>query len=222
MGQGIGEGEGERLRPQFTPYWRSEARLDKGEQRTSLIWKIFFIILIAACIVGLAMIVVGALHVTPLTHKGETWEWKCTSLERCGCHGEPMLPWYLIIGGILTIVLVIIRLVIHFVCKSLSSRKRQKTLACRLGEITCLSLYDILALVITGCWLIAGSVFLHGLYQRVNYETQRPNQDTCDWGLYWFFHILIFLGWIFLLICLVCGLLLRFSRSLCCREKRWQ
>ena len=31
MGQGIGEGEGERLRPQFTPYWRSEARLDKGQ-----------------------------------------------------------------------------------------------------------------------------------------------------------------------------------------------
>merc|ERR1712107_528431 len=81
------------------------------------------------------------------------------------------------------------------------------SVGCWLGQITCITLYDIIALIITGLWLIAGTKFFISLYSRVNYSTHRPNQDTCDFGLYWFSLVLIFI-----VLCIVFGILWRFCK----------
>lgn len=146
-----------------------------------------------------------------------------TTLQYTGCPGEPMLPWYLIIGGVLTIGLVLIRLLLTGVCRKCGREQGRegRSVACWLGQVTCISIYDILALFVTALWLIAGTKFFIGLYSRVNYATNRPNQDTCDFGLYWFSLTLIILGWIFIILCIIFGILWRFCKCfaglLCCR-----
>jgi len=230
MGIGLGDGEGEGLRPEFTPYYRTprkEALQLRGEEERAQGWRVLFILLVVACIVGLAMIVVGALHAAPLNHPGESWERNCTVLEKCGCPGEPMLPWYMIIGGVFTIGLVLIRLLLTGICWRCGGGgpgREGRSVGCWLGQITCITLYDIIALIITGLWLIAGTKFFIGLYSRVNYSTHRPNQDTCDFGLYWFSLVLIILGWIFIVLCIVFGILWRFckcfSSVICCQPCR--
>merc|ERR1712106_274076 len=83
--------------------------------------------------------------------------------EYCGCPGEPMIPWYLILGGCVTIVLLVLRVLMVRYC------------GCRVVFIT---IYDILALVITTLWLIAGTKFVMSLHERKNYATHNPNQDV--------------------------------------------
>jgi hypothetical protein len=38
--------------------------------------------------------------------------------------------------------------------------------------------YDLLALTASLLWLIAGTKFVLGLYDRINYAMHRPNQDV--------------------------------------------
>ena len=78
------------------------------------------------------MIVMGALHAAPV-EEGEdlagVLTLNCSVLEYCGeclvrlmvnpdnnaftgCPGEPMIPWYLILGGCLTIVLLVVRVLL--------------------------------------------------------------------------------------------------------------
>ncbi len=38
--------------------------------------------------------------------------------------------------------------------------------------------YDLLALTLTLLWLIAGTKFVLGLYDRINYVMHRPNNDV--------------------------------------------
>merc|ERR1719309_632921 len=242
MGLGIGEGMGERLKLVFTPYYRSENYMEKvmisrmkgryldpaqptGEEGRSWSWKFLFVVLMTACTVGLIMIVVGSLHAAPLEHTEEPWQRNCTLIESCGCPGEPMLPYYLIVGGALTIGLVLVRGILKCICQSCCARKRHenKSSACRICQVSFSFLFDVLAVVITALWLLKGTKYVLRLHERVNYMTHRPNQDTCDWGLYWFCLILIITGWIFLVFCLLCGLIRLcqcFSFLICCRPCR--
>ena len=67
-----------------------------------------------AIVVSLVMIVMGILHAAPIDgERGADGVVKqnCTIIEDCGCPGEPMIPWYLIIAGCLTIILVLGRFI---------------------------------------------------------------------------------------------------------------
>ncbi len=44
--------------------------------------------------------------------------------------------------------------------------------------MTFLCRYDLLALTLTLLWLIAGTKFVLGLYDRINYVMHRPNNDV--------------------------------------------
>ncbi len=47
------------------------------------------------------------------------------------------------------------------------------------NEMICLLCsYDLLALTATLLWLIAGTKFVLGLYDRINYVMHRPNNDV--------------------------------------------
>ena len=77
-----------------------------------------------AILVSIAMLVMGLLHAGPLDgEKGPdgVLRQNCTVLEDCGCPGEPMIPWYLIVGGCLTIVLVLGR----FIWQLVSARPKR-------------------------------------------------------------------------------------------------
>jgi len=75
---------------------------------------VVFVLGMVAILVSLAMIVMGLLHAAPIDSErgvdGVVMQ-NCTIIEHCGCPGEPMIPWYLIVGGCLTIIVVLGRLV---------------------------------------------------------------------------------------------------------------
>ena len=90
-----------------------------------------------------------------------------------------MIPWYLILGGCLTITLLVIRVVIirvsYMFIFSYTCIISSQCCACKLVFLT---IYDILALVMTILWLIAGTKFVMSLHERKNYATHNPNQDV--------------------------------------------
>jgi len=182
-----------------------------------------------AILVSLAMVVMGLLHAAPIdsqrTAAGIVQQ-NCTVIEHCGCPGEPMIPWYLIVGGCLTIILVLGRFIWQLACRQCTKDKegtREKgcKLACLACQFSCLTLYDILALTATTLCLITGTKFVLGLHERKNHATHMPNQDTCDWGLYWFTFILVIAGWAFIVFSVLCGLMCRFCNCfwnlVCCK-----
>jgi len=182
-----------------------------------------------AILVSLAMIVMGLLHAAPIdttTNTAGVVTQNCTVIEHCGCPGEPMIPWYLIVAGCLTIILVLGRFIWQLACwKCNTDREGQRDKGCKLAclacQFSCLTLYDILALTATTLCLITGSKFVLALHERKNYATHNPNQDTCDWALYWFTFIIIAAGWIFIILGVFCGLMCRFCKCfwnlICCK-----
>merc|ERR1711887_176657 len=186
---------------------------------------VVFVLGMLAILVSLAMIVMGLLHAAPIDSErgvdGVVMQ-NCTIIEHCGCPGEPMIPWYLIVGGCLTIILVLGRFIWQLACaKCNTDREKGCRLACKACQFSCLTLYDILALTATTLCLITGTKFVLALHERKNYTTHNPNQDTCDWGLYWFTFILIIAGWVFIFFSVLCGLMCRFCSCLwniiCCK-----
>eukprot|EP00092_Neocalanus_flemingeri_P050344 GFUD01058163.1.p1 GENE.GFUD01058163.1~~GFUD01058163.1.p1 ORF type:complete len:216 (-),score=40.55 GFUD01058163.1:19-666(-) len=192
------------LKEQFTPYYRTESEFQlEDDKRASTCLSLSSL---GALLVSLVMIVMGALHAAPADAGKDpagVLKQNCSMLEYCGCPGEPMIPWYLILGGCLTLLLVVARILLLRFCTS-----------CPVGgcRLSCITLYDILALVMTTMWLIAGTKFVMALHERKNYSTHNPNQDTCDWGLYWFAFVLIICGWIFIFFATFCGLMCRFCK----------
>jgi len=216
------------LKEQFTPYYRSDSHQGRIMEERPYNPKMLLPLGLLAILVSIAMLVMGLLHAGPLDgEKGPdgVLRQNCTVLEDCGCPGEPMIPWYLIVGGCLTIVLVLGRFIWQLACNRCSKEDGQRRKGCQLAcsacHFSCITLYDILALTATALWLITGTKFVLGLHERKNHDTHRPNQDTCDWGLYWFTFILIICGWAFVLLSVLCGLLCRFCKCfwnlLCCK-----
>merc|ERR1712106_828029 len=108
------------LKEQFTPFYRSEIASEfedeEDRRRTNTCLSMSSL---GALLVSLVMIVMGALHTAPV-EAGKDLEGvltlNCSVLEYCGCPGEPMIPWYLILGGCMTIVLLVVRVVIFRYC----------------------------------------------------------------------------------------------------------
>ena len=90
-----------------------------------------------------------------------------------------MIPWYLILGGCLTITLLVLRVVLIRVRSILIYSDiciiSSQLCTCKLVFLT---IYDSLALVATILWLIAGTKFVMSLHERKNYATHNPNQDV--------------------------------------------
>jgi len=168
----------------------------------------------------------GALHAAPMDAERDSAGvliLNCTLMEYCGCPGEPMIPWYLILGGCLTITLLVLRVVIirvsYLFIFSYTCIISSQCCACKLVFLT---IYDILALVMTILWLIAGTKFVMSLHERKNYATHNPNQDTCDWGLYWFSFVLLVCGWVSVILTTLYCTIARFCHCLhqviCCKK----
>jgi len=159
-------------------------------------------------LLSLVMIVVGSLHAAPLPAErniaGVVVQ-NCTVLEYCGCPGEPMLPWFLIFGGCIIILLLTGWMIISLVCHRCNKKSRDKkcSLACVACRFSCLTFYFLCSLLVSSLWLVAGTKWLLELHQRKNHATHNPNQDTCDWFLYWFTLILVVSGWISIILALV-------------------
>jgi len=97
------------LKEQFTPFYRSQTDTEFLDERSrKRANSCFFLLAISALLVSLVMVVMGALHAAPINADRDiagVVMMNCTVLEYCGCPGEPMIPWYLILGGCLTILL---------------------------------------------------------------------------------------------------------------------
>jgi len=209
------------LRLEYTPYFKTESTIKIGYNkeeprgRTSLCSKIILVICVAALIFSIAMIVIGSMHAVPL-HK---------SIYESGCPGEKMLPWYLVIGGLLTIALVLGRIILIQMLKKCQERRneKEKSVGLKCCRLSFLSLYDILALACSAIWLIAGTKFLLGIYDKVNYEMHRPNEDTCSELVFRFSFYTIVVGWIILALFTIILICTRFCQCccfLCCKPCR--
>merc|ERR1719288_455195 len=63
-------------------------------------------------------------------------------------------------------------------------------------DVTSQAIYDVIALLVTVTWTAVGTHFIADLYLRKNYNTKKPNQDTCDFDVYWFSFAVILIGWV--------------------------
>merc|ERR1712106_623999 len=159
---------------------------------------------LTATFVSIAMIVMGGLHIAPMRfrkHESGFAQIHCGILQNCGCPGEPMIPGCLIVAGCLTIMLVLGRIISELACQWCCAGKvvdmdKRRIQAGRLCRVSCLAIYDMLALIITIMSLVTGTKFVLALHERKNYSTQAPDQDTCDWLLFWFTFILLVIGWV--------------------------
>jgi len=155
------------LKEQFTPFYRTQTDTEFLDERSrKRANSCFFLLAISALLVSLVMVVMGALHAAPINADRDiagVVMMNCTVLEYCGCPGEPMIPWYLILGGCLTILLLCGRVLLIRCCANKS--------------VTTL-IYDLLALVVTSLWLVAGTKFVMALHERKNHTTHNPNQDV--------------------------------------------
>jgi len=187
----------------------------KEKKSTSLCSKIMLGLSIAAIIFSIVMIVIGSLHAVPL-HK---------PIYESGCPGEKMLPWYLVIGGLLTLSLVVARLILVQMLRKCKEKRRDRdqTVGPKCCRISFLTLYDFLAIIFSTIWLIAGTKFLLGIYDKVNYAMHRPNEDTCSELIFRFSFYTIIVGWcitVVATIILLCTRCCQCCCYVCCKNKR--
>ncbi|XP_023341023.1 uncharacterized protein LOC111711029 isoform X2 [Eurytemora carolleeae] len=161
-----------KVRHEFTPYYRSESNMKIGYTDTPAdrrYKQCTLVFCIMAILVSITMIIVGSIYAAPLRRP----------IYDSGCPGETMLPWYLVIAGIITIALVLIRILIIQCCDVCRGNDGRgwKEVGCTVCRVSFITLYDILAVAGTTLWLIAGTKFLLGLHDVVNFATHRPNQD---------------------------------------------
>jgi len=105
------------LRKPFTPYFKTQQYDEESSQINYSSKTTWFIILLIFCgmVFSVTMIVVGSLHADrdfTDSLKPGVIHTNCSLIQFCGCPGQPIIPWYLIIGGIITIIFLIGRVVI--------------------------------------------------------------------------------------------------------------
>jgi len=137
------------------------------------------------------------------------------------CRVETRIPFYLVVAGIINIVLIILRLIFQKCCRKCGEPGEDSKMCNSLNflcKFSCITLYDLLALAIIIIWLVVGSVWTFNAYDKVNYNSG-PNY--CPAYLYRFTFWTAVLGWIFVTIAFVFGLLAKFCTCfwsiLCCR-----
>jgi len=162
---------------------------------------IFIILAIIFCLI---MIIIGALHADRSFSEALQSEEQRLQLNtkiknylsslRSGCPGQPIIPWYLIIAGTITIIFLVGRILICRLCS------HHDVVKC---DLSYLLIYDVIMFLISIIWLSVGTHYTDDLFHRKNYATHNPNQDTCDFGLFWYSFAIIVLGWITVLLSLI-------------------
>jgi len=184
------------LKKSFSPYFKT-VEIEDGSRKIDLKDKstvMNLVVILLGIIFGIIMIIMGSLHADRSfsdSLKSGVIHTSCSLVDRCGCPGQPIIPWYLVIGGILTILFLVGRILL---CRACTQGPGQ--LESRTCDVSYQAIYDVIALVITVTWTAVGTHFIADLFLRKNYNTKKPNQDTCDFDLYWFSFAVILLGWV--------------------------
>eukprot|EP00095_Tigriopus_kingsejongensis_P003259 maker-scaffold69_size418775-snap-gene-3.24 protein:Tk03259 transcript:maker-scaffold69_size418775-snap-gene-3.24-mRNA-1 annotation:"unnamed protein product" len=160
-----------------------------------------------AFILSVAMIAIGAYHM----------DWDSNDpLNNNDCTIQPHIPKFLIFGGILFIVAMILRLVFMRICVGCgdccnNSCCNSINFGC---TFTCILIYDIIVLVVYVAWLSFGTQWTFEVYDQ-------QNDRNCPNFLYYFTMVLIIFLWVLFLFSLTIGILARFCQCcydiLCCR-----
>merc|ERR1712110_194646 len=194
------------LRKPFTPYFQTKQYDEESRQvnfASKTTWLIILLIFLTV-IFCLTLIIVGSLHAdrdfADSLNPGVIHT-NCSIIELCGCPGQPVIPWYLIISGLTTIIFLLARILI---CRCCRGKK---------CDFSYLVIYDLVMFLITTVTLSVGTHFITELSDRINYATHRPNTDTCDFTLFWFSYTVMILGWISVLLVLV-WLVNKYGRTL--------
>merc|ERR1712012_348214 len=171
---------------------------------------------IAAILVSLACIIIGAINIDfdKISHE-DTIASKCKA--------EPRIPYYLIVAGALNIVLLILRLIFQRCCRKCGEPGEDNKICNSLNflcRFSCITLYDLLALTIVVVWLVVGSVWTFRIFDTVNLDSEGSN-DYCPAFLYRFTYSAAILGWIFVAMATIFGLLAKFCACfwniICCK-----
>merc|ERR1712115_455345 len=109
------------LKKPFSPYFKN-VEIEDGSRRINFKDKstvMNLVLIVLGIIFGLIMIIMGSLHADrSFTDSLKTGviHTSCSLVDRCGCPGQPIIPWYLVIGGILTIIFLVGRIILCRVC----------------------------------------------------------------------------------------------------------
>jgi len=170
---------------------------------------------IAAILVSLACIIIGAINIDFQTIGDQDIASKCKA--------EPKIPFYLIVAGVLNIVLLVLRLIFQRCCRKCGEPGEDNKLCNSLNflcRFSCITLYDLLALTIVVVWLVVGSVWTFRIFDTVNLDSE-GNKDYCPAFLYRFTYSAAILGWIFVAMAFIFGLLAKFCACfwniICCK-----
>jgi len=172
---------------------------------------------IAAILVSLACITIGAINID--FDKSQVEKENISST----CTAEPKIPFYLLIAGVLNIVIIILRLIFQRCCRKCGEPGEDNKICNSLNflcRFSCITLYDLLALAIIVIWLVVGSVWTFRIFDTVIYDHEGSDQ-YCPPFLYRFTYVAAILGWIFVAMACIFGLLAKFCACfwniICCK-----
>jgi len=172
---------------------------------------------IAAILVSLACITIGAINID--FDKSQVEEENIIST----CKAEPKIPFYLLIAGVINIVVIILRLIFQRCCRKCGEPGEDNKICNSLNflcRFSCITLYDLLALAIIVIWLVVGSVWTFRIFDNVDVDHEGSDK-YCPAFLYRFTYVAVILGWIFVAMAVIFGLLAKFCACfwniICCK-----
>ncbi|TRY77765.1 hypothetical protein TCAL_12820 [Tigriopus californicus] len=158
-------------------------------------------------ILSIAMIAIGAYHV----------DWKSNDpLNNNDCSVQPHIPNFLMAGGIIFILGMVLRVIFMRCCVCCGDICNNSLCnSVNFGfTFTCILIYDILILILYVVWLCYGSHWTFDVYDQ-------QTDQNCPNFLYFFTFALVIFLWFMFLMALTCGILARFCQCcwdiLCCR-----
>merc|ERR1712244_8112 len=173
---------------------------------------------IAAILVSLACIVIGAINID-FGHSNLDQQ----DISSSTCKAEPMIPFYLLVAGLLNIIIIVLRLIFQRCWRKCGEPGEDNKLCNSLNflcRLSCITIYDLLALAIVVIWLVIGSVWTFNIFDTVNLDNN-GSPSYCQAFLYRFTYSTAILGWIFVAMALVFGVLAKFCTCfwniICCK-----
>lgn len=176
--------------------------------------------------ISIAMVVIGCINVNlkEIDLSANLQDSKVSS-EHCGI--QPMIPFYLIVAGILNVALLVLRFVLERCCKHCCGGDATDSKFCAtcgfLANFACINFFDIIALTLITIWLVIGTNWIFSVWDEV--ETDDPKKTHyCVHYLYYFSVAVAILSWMVIVCAIVCGLLAKacscFWSLLCCKPCR--
>jgi len=168
---------------------------------------------IAAILMSLACIVIGAINI----------DFSASQDFASTCKAEPKIPFYLLVAGVLNIIIIVLRLIFQRCCRKCGEPGEDNKVCNSLNflcRFSCITFFDLLALAIVVIWLVIGSAMTFGVFDTVNLDME-GSAKYCPAFLYRFTYSTAILGWIFVAMALIFGLLAKFCSCfwniICCK-----